>query len=157
MAGEATAAAEVRIFQCPNCKEYINTSMTQCRFCNAAVDYNTAMVGSVVTDQTNSACNDASYLKIVARVTATVYLLSWVPFAGGWFGVAFLIMMVVVPIMGIRWWAKYGAITTPDPDYKTARKSVVVAMLIWAALLVVWLVISVIYAVIVISLSHGIR
>lgn len=28
----------IRVFRCPNCKEFINTSLQQCRFCGAAVD-----------------------------------------------------------------------------------------------------------------------
>src|SRR5690348_14617492 len=103
MPGESAVPEMVRVFQCPNCKEYINTSMTECKFCGAPVDHNSAEVEGVIQSQTGNACNDASYLKIVARVTVTIYLLSWVPLVGGFFGIAFLVMMIVVPIMGIRW------------------------------------------------------
>jgi len=153
MPGEAIAQEKVRVFQCQSCKEYINTSMTECKFCGAAVDYNVAQVEGAVQSQTGNACSDASYLKIMSRVTVTVYLLSWLPIAG-WLGIAFLVLMIIIPIMGIRWWVKYASIKTTDPDYKAARKSVLVAMIIWAALLVVWFVISIIYAFLVLSLSH---
>ena len=36
--------ASPRTFACPNCKEIINDSMTQCRFCSVPVDPNVAQL-----------------------------------------------------------------------------------------------------------------
>jgi hypothetical protein len=40
MAGSLSlsASSDVKVYTCPNCKETINTSMTQCSFCSAALD-----------------------------------------------------------------------------------------------------------------------
>ena len=34
--------SQSRIFQCPNCKEYISTDATTCRFCKTPIDAQTA-------------------------------------------------------------------------------------------------------------------
>ena len=147
------AVDQPRIFQCPNCKEFINTSMAECRFCHVPVDHNFASVAAETQDKTNAACNDASFLKTVARVTVIVYLTSWIPFIG-WFGsIAFLILMIAVPIMEIRWYVKYSGIPTKDADYNRAKRDAVVALAIWGAMIVVWILVVIIYAVLVVSLS----
>ena len=38
--------SESRIFQCPNCKEYISTDATTCRFCKTPIDIQTAQAAA---------------------------------------------------------------------------------------------------------------
>jgi len=65
MASEGiTATGQARVFQCPNCQEDINTSMSQCRFCGLTIDYDKAQAAAEIQAKTNQACSDASYLKI---------------------------------------------------------------------------------------------
>ena len=127
--------------------------MTECRFCHAPVDHRFAEVGAEVQDKTNAACSDASYLKIMARAMALLYAISWVPLIGGVGTIGFLILVVGVPIMGIRWYVKYSGIPTKDADYNRAKRDAVIAMAIWGAMIVVWIVVFIIYAVLVVSLS----
>src|SRR5208283_434977 len=47
----------IRVFRCPNCKEFINTTLQQCRFCGAAVDPVAAEAAAVVQSKVNAVCN----------------------------------------------------------------------------------------------------
>jgi uncharacterized membrane protein YvbJ len=38
--------SQSRIFQCPNCKEYISTDATTCRFCATPIDAQTAQAAA---------------------------------------------------------------------------------------------------------------
>ena len=115
-----------RIFQCPNCKETIDTSAQQCRFCSAAVDPGAAEAAADVMARVNRACSDASYLKVMAISILVFLFLMFVPFAGllGIFGYYFLVF--VTPIMAIRWWIRFGRIKTDDPDFKRAKRTAAV-------------------------------
>lgn len=38
--------SQVRVFQCPNCKEFISTEAKSCRFCSTPIDVQTAQSGA---------------------------------------------------------------------------------------------------------------
>jgi hypothetical protein len=139
--GEAMSSAKVRVFQCPNCKEYINTSVSRCGFCGAPVDALAAEEAAENTAQVNQACSEANYLKIMARALPGFYLLSWVPFLGGIGTLGSLGLFVVIPVMAGLWWSRFRALQTGDPDYKQAKRSVGVALAIWGATVAVWFII----------------
>lgn len=120
-----------RTMQCPHCMELINTSMSQCRFCNHAIDAVSAEKAADAHSKLTQACSDANYLKIVGLAMPAFYGLSWAPFFGmiGWF--AFLFIFFAIPVMAIRWWFKFRSVRTSDPDFKSAKRSVVEAITIW--------------------------
>lgn len=127
------------VFPCPNCREIINLEMTHCRFCGVAIDPRAASLASQNQAAVARACNDANYLKIMARSLIVFYLVSWVPFLGavGW---AFLILMIVIPALFIRWWIRYRALQTGDADFEGAKRQTVIAVIIWSAMFLLWLV-----------------
>ena len=127
------------VFPCPNCREIINLSMTHCRFCGVAIDPRAAMLASQNQAIVARACNDANYLKIMARSLIVFYLVSWVPFLGisGW---AFLILMLAIPVLFFRWWIKYSSLETVDADFEEAKRQSVIAIVIWSPMFLLWLV-----------------
>ncbi len=136
------------VFPCGSCGEFINTSMNECRFCGTPVDAAASAQAAEAQAQVGRACSDASYLKISARVIPGAYALSFIPLLGGPAGWAFLILMILTPILFVRWWMKYPAIQTKDPDYQKAKSSTWISIAIWGGMIVVWLVVSVLLGVI---------
>jgi hypothetical protein len=49
----ATATGKARVFQCPKCGEYINTHMTECRFCHAPINTQEAQTAAAQLDKAN--------------------------------------------------------------------------------------------------------
>lgn len=140
---------DVRSFACPACQEMINTSATQCNFCGAAVDPQWAQQAATWQDNLNRAFNDGNFARNVAQVTVIFYLISFIPFVGGFAGWGFLIGMIAVPIMVARWLFKYHfplpAERRQHPEWKEAWRRALIAFGIWGALLAVWLVVGVIF------------
>jgi len=120
-----------RTFPCPNCKEIINDSMTQCRFCSVPVDPNIAQLIADRQEKANHAYSDASYLRTAAIAMYVFLGLSLVPFLPivSW---GFLITFIVVIVLVIRWQVRYSGLITDDADFKSARHSwwISLAMLI---------------------------
>ena len=131
---------QVKVFQCPNCKETINTSAQQCRFCSTPIDSGAAHAAAAVMEKVNQACSDASYLRIMAGGMLGFLGLSFVPLLGsvGSWGFAFLVF--AVPVMAIRWWVKFGTIRADDSDFGRARRITLVAVGIWALFLILWMI-----------------
>lgn len=73
---------EIRVFECPNCGQTINTSLSQCRYCSAPVDSQTAEIAATLTSKVSHACSDASYVRILAGSLVVFFLLTLVPFMG---------------------------------------------------------------------------
>lgn len=127
---------QAQVFQCPNCREFINASMANCSYCGVAINYESAMAAADVQAKVGQACSDASYLKITARALVLFYALSWVPFLPlvGW---GSLILMIAVPVMLVRWWVKYSKLQTGDPDYEKAKRDTIIAAVIWSAVIAI--------------------
>ena len=123
--------ASLRTFPCPNCKEIINDSMTQCRFCSVPVDPSVAQLIADRQEKANHAYSDASYLRTAAIAMYAFLGLSFVPFLPivSW---GFLIIFFLVIILLIRWQIRYSGLITDDADFKSARRSwwISLAMLI---------------------------
>jgi hypothetical protein len=125
----------IQVYDCPNCHQTINTSMTQCAYCSAVVDPQAAEAAAALTTKVSQACNDASYVRILAGSLIGFFLLYLVPFMGLVGIVGYYFLLVLVPILAIRWWVKFSSIQTDDPDYRRARRNVMIALAIWAAFL----------------------
>jgi len=51
----------IEIFRCPSCKEYVNTSMSKCRFCGAALDQ-AALANAKGEERIDRICGGASLI-----------------------------------------------------------------------------------------------
>jgi len=131
--------ANPRTFRCLNCNEMINDSMTQCRYCNVAVDPVVAQLVAERQEKANQSYSDASFLR-TAVVAMFVFMgLSYIPFVPlvGW---GFFVTFIVVLVLLIRWQVKFGRLVTNDADYLKARRS-------WRLSLVLWLLVPLIFIV----------
>jgi len=126
---------EIRVFECPSCRETINTSVTQCPYCSAPVDQNVAAAAADLTSRVSQACSDASYVRILAGSIIAFFLLFLVPFLGLVGLVGYYLLLVLVPVMSVRWWIRYASIRTQDRDFGRAKRNVVIALALWAAFL----------------------
>ena len=132
-----------QVFQCQNCREFINTGLTNCPYCGVMINLEAATAAADNQANVAKACSDANFLKLMARALAGFFLLSFVPFVPlvGW---GSLILFIAVPIMLVRWWIKYRNLQTSDPDYERARRDTIIAAVIWCAVVVVWVAANVI-------------
>ena len=147
--------AAPRTFRCPNCNEMINDSMTQCRFCSVPVDPGVAQLIADRQEKANKAYSDASYLRTAAIALYVFFGLSMVPLLGFAFW-AFLITFVVVIVLLIRWQIRYRGLITDDDDYKKARRSWWISLVLLLGVPVIFIVRILIEALILL-LSGGIR
>ena len=118
-------ADHARVFQCPVCKETIDTSAQLCRFCSATIDAGAAEAAAEAMAKVNQACSDASYLKVMALAILVSFALSFAPIVGflGYCGLIFLLF--AVPVMVVRWWVKFGKIQSNEADFSRARGTVI--------------------------------
>jgi hypothetical protein len=100
----------------------INDSMTQCHYCSVPVDPGVAQLIADRQEKANQAYSDASFLRTAAIAMYVFFGLSMVPLLGFAFW-GFLITFVVVIVLLIRWRIRYGTLITDDVDYKSARRS----------------------------------
>jgi hypothetical protein len=112
------------LLQCPNCKETVDASSKQCRFCQAPIDPVAAQAAADVMSKVNQACSDASFVKTTAWAILVAFLFRFVPIVSGLGSVAFLALLVAVPAMAIRWWIKFSGISTDEADFRRAKRTV---------------------------------
>ena len=131
--------ASPRTFPCHNCKEIINDSMTQCRFCSVPVDPSVAQLIADRQEKANHAYSDASYLRTAAIAMYVFLGLSFVPFLPvvSW---GFLITFIVVLVLLIRWQIRYSGLVTDDADFKSARRSWWISLAMLLAVPVLFLI-----------------
>lgn len=130
MAGTLSLSTTVEVFPCPNCRETINLSLTQCPFCYALIDPEAARAFAAATSRISQAYSDASYLKIMAWSLLTFFLLAFFPIFGLLGIVGLWFMRVAIPVMVIRWWIKFGSIKTTDPDYARAKRGAIMVSIV---------------------------
>lgn len=104
--------------------------MKECPYC--AVQLDTAIVALVAERQekTNRACSDASFLRTSAMAMFVFLGISFIPLLGLAY-YAFLITFVAVLVMLIRWQVKFGELITSDEDYKLAKRSRSITLILW--------------------------
>jgi hypothetical protein len=117
-------------FPCPNCNEIINDSMQTCRYCSTPIDRKAAEAAAELQAKVNQACSDASYLKTAALVMFAFLGLSLIPFIPLVFW-GFLFTFFAVIGMVVRWQKNFSGLKTNDPDYKKARRSKNLALVLW--------------------------
>ncbi len=139
---------ETYTFPCPNCNEIINDSMRECKYCHAPIDPQAARAAGEVQAQVNQACSDASYTKTAAYLMLVFMGLDLIPLIPlvSW---GFLFTFIAVIVMIVRWQAKFGGLQTRDPDYKNAKLSRNIALILWIVAIPVKIVGHVIVAVLI--------
>jgi len=128
----------IRVFECPSCRQTINTSLSQCPYCSAPIDGQTAEAAAALTTRVSQACNDASYVRILAGSLIVFWLLTIVPFMGLVGMVGYYFLLVFVPLMVIRWWIRFSKLRSDDPDYRRAKRNVQISLVIWVVFLLIF-------------------
>ena len=118
-----------RTFACPSCKEIINESMKECRFCGAPVDPAIAQASAEVQEKVNRACSDASYLRTASIVMFVFLGLSFIPLLPTYWG--FIITFFITLVLLVRWQVRFGSLQTNDPDFGRARRLRTIAFVLW--------------------------
>ena len=98
--------SDVKAFQCPNCRQFINNLMTSCKFCSIPLDAQTVANAVSNQDVVNDAYNSASNVRILAGAMLTFFFLSFVPFLGLFFSILqtllyWLIMMAAIILKNV--------------------------------------------------------
>ncbi|MFN0112918.1 MAG: hypothetical protein ACKVZH_29000 [Blastocatellia bacterium] len=141
---EDLSTSQQQNIQCQNCLEFINASLSNCRYCGAVVGLAAAPVEEAAQAKIASACRDGFLLKVMAWILAVCFIALSFSVFGQLALVGFLILLAALPLMLIRWWVKYGRLKTEEPDYQTAKREVLMASFIWLVTILVWLFASVI-------------
>src|SRR5262249_738880 len=140
--------SEPQVFACPNCGEMINTSMTQCAYCNAPVDTEWATWAANAQGTIASAFNHANNIMLAARGMAALLVASFIPCGGNIAAIALIAMIFVFPILVLIWFSKYQwnlqGIDKNHDDFKQSRRRILKAAIVYAVTIIAWPVISVI-------------
>lgn len=123
--------SDLKVFQCPNCKQFINNTMTTCKFCSVELD--TEMIAGLVGGQekADAAYNSASKIRILAGAMWVFFFLGFLPFFGFVSTWVFYVIAVLIPIFLIIWYVRFGNLKTLDPEFNTAKKYLYTAFFIW--------------------------
>ena len=146
-------------FQCQNCREFINTSMTNCSYCGVAINSEAAFAAADIQAAVAKACNDAKYMRLLARVMVGFFLAMWISSLSILVGMeipvmlfvlsttlarwGYWVLLVIVLVMLVRWWVKYHNLQSSDGDYEKAKHDTIITAAIWSALIFIWLTVSV--------------
>ena len=127
----------VSTFPCPNCHEFISTSMTTCKYCSVPIDPQAAGTAAELQDKTNRACNDASLVRNLAGAMWVFFFVRLIPFIGLVATVGMYLLFLLVPVRLIMWQVRFGGIQTADLDYKLAKRKILVALGLWLLIIIV--------------------
>ena len=127
----------VSTFPCPNCHEFINTSMTTCRYCSVPIDPQAASTAVELQDKVNRACNDASLVRNLAGAMWVFFFVRLIPIIGFLASVGMFLLFLLIPIRLIMWLVRFGGIQTADLDYKRAKRNILVAFGLWLLIIIV--------------------
>lgn len=121
----------IKAFPCPSCGQFINDSMTACKYCFAPLDME--IISTAVEEQVvvNDAFNKANNIRILAWALITTFFLSLIPFIGLLFAIVNFISFLGVPILLLHWVYRYGSLETADASFREAKKFCWTALFIW--------------------------
>ena len=131
------------MFRCPSCKEVIRTGQPVCQYCDSSIDGPTAHAAALKFQAGIDACAAANHIKSL-NYAAPVLLLLDVVFPLLWSGDEFFsttnmrIYVSLLPFGALAgaygWFTKYGRLQTDDPDFPEAKQAVKKALILWAIL-----------------------
>jgi hypothetical protein len=116
-----SAVDQSRVFQCPQCKQTIDTSARQCRFCSASIDPAEAELAATAMARLNQACSDASYLTSAAIAMLVFLFVQFVPILALVGLSGFYFLLFAIPVWAIAWWVRFWNIKTDDNEFRRAR------------------------------------
>jgi hypothetical protein len=126
----------IRVFRCPNCREFINTTLQQCRFCGVELDPVAADASATAQSKLNAVCSDASYARILAGIMWVMFFVSFIPLFGLFLFGTYLLFFAV-PFMVVRSWRRLSALgKSEDPAFRGARSYLRMAALMWSPMLI---------------------
>ena len=143
--------SDLKVFQCPNCKQFLNNTSTVCKYCS--VELNDELIAGLVAGQerVDAAYNSASKLRILAGAMWAFFFFSLIPFIGYVSSWVFYVIVVLFPILLLVWVVKYASLKTADPDFNTAKKYLYTGFFIWLiypALLLLVTIVAVVIALV---------
>jgi hypothetical protein len=129
---------DLDVFDCPNCKQTIDTSADVCRFCGAKVNHEAAQMAAHLLARVDQACSDASVLRytavtafclsvgVVLALLRNPRFIEHVGFQNALLGFCVLILIVSspFPIWSLLWWSKNAKLTSDDEEFQNARSMV---------------------------------
>lgn len=136
------------IFECPHCKETIDSSADNCRFCGTTIDHEAAQQAAATLAKVNQAVSDASYMRTCSLALPVFFVLRFVPFFTWLGGIGFVGLSLVVPIWALLWWVKYAKFKADDKDYRNARTTVKICGIVVGLVLVLLIVLPFIFGII---------
>ena len=126
------------VFQCPTCKEYINTSMRECRFCGSSVDYGSALAAARTKQRIDEACHQADvmhsviwFIPLVCWASGTWVYIYWEELPLIPLGFIFLPGLVLIGIL--QWWLRFWEMNAEDARFEKAKRTVKLSF--WVCLL----------------------
>ncbi|HTW62297.1 MAG TPA: hypothetical protein VMD55_10860 [Terracidiphilus sp.] len=130
---------ELDVFECPHCKETIDTSADVCRFCGAKVNHEAAQKAAHLLARVDEACSDASFLRnsavvafmlalgvviCLARGSSRIMLVAGFENSFLALSALFALLSCAFPFWSLRWWRKYANLQSDDEDFQDARTTV---------------------------------
>jgi hypothetical protein len=158
---------DLDVFDCPNCRQTIDTSADVCRFCGAKVNHEAAQKAAHLLAKVDQACSDASVLRYTAATAFCLPLgvvlgllrnprfIEHVGFQNVVFGFCVLVLIVSLPfpIWSLLWWGKNANLASDDEEFQNARGTVRAAGFIATASLVTFG--SLLCLVLILKSTHG--
>ncbi len=142
--GQDSSPSPEQTVQCQNCLEFSDSSLTNCRYCGAVIDFDPLPVEEQVQSKFAQACRDGNLLMVMSRALAVCFIALTFSFLTTLALAGFLILLVAVPLMQVRWWMKYGRLPAENMAYQQARREAIVSAVVWCGVLLVWLFASVV-------------
>jgi hypothetical protein len=130
------ATEELDVFECPHCKETIDTSADVCRFCGAKVDHEAAEKAAHLLARVDQACSDASFLRnsavvafmlglgvVLGLLRGSVRIILVAGFENSVLALSALfgILSSAFPFWSLHWWRKYASLQSGDEELQDAR------------------------------------
>jgi hypothetical protein len=131
----------IEIFRCPACKEYINTSMTKCRFCHAPVDQAT-LARARVQERIDRVCRLAAgilrfwwFMPVIFWAMAVWTYTDWKNFLFFYSLEPRFARWQLIPVISlaaiITVWLQIRRVEAVDPNLEKAERVMKVSLLLW--------------------------
>lgn len=128
--------------QCQNCLEFVNSMLTNCRYCGAVISSENVTVEEGAQSKIAQAIRAGNFLKLLSRILAACFIALTFSIFSKLALAGFLILLVVVPFFLIRWWVKHRNLQTEDLDYQAAKRETIMSAIVWCGIVFVWLAAS---------------